>query len=272
MNCSSAYRIGRSIIAPISDAIFPQSCLGCGTRIPGFGGSFCESCQNRIEVMRAAPYCPKCARTMPEAAIELDGCRFCRDDPTWTFAEVVRVGPYESPLSDITLAIKYRGDWRAAEFAATVLSERLRRSAWFPNLQALIPVPMHRLRRLQRPHDHALLLTSLLSRNTGVPAVQALRRVRYSRSQTEQESKARRVENVRDCFAPMVVSWRKLSAPNLAGNAVCIVDNLAASGATLHECAKALRTMGVRRLYAAIMTRATVGGDVQAAADTVLPP
>lgn len=171
---------------------------------------------------------------------------------------IVRVGPYDPPLRRLALDLKYRGREVNARFLAGLLASRMRKQPWIDEITALVPVPMHPLRRLQRPCDHAGVLGEALAGELKVPLRRWLTRSRYAVSQTQMPSKAKRLENAAGCFE---LSRAGRLQTGLNGETVCLVDNVIVSGATLHECSKALRRGGVRRIYAAIVTKASMPGD-----------
>ena len=106
---------------------------------------------------------------------------------------------------------------------------------------ALVAVPLHRLRRRERGFNHAALLARLAARQTGVPY---LTQLVYRRRPTGQQARLpatapERLTNVSGAFAAADV-WQT-SRPRLA-----IVDDLITSGATLGAVAAALQEAGWR--------------------------
>lgn len=244
------------MLQALLDMIYPPLCLGCGASAAA--GRLCDECDARIEEMGRLPACHRCGRTAQLFAVRAEGCAYCIGEKTWNFAGLARVGIYESPLRDIVLQLKYAGRMAQGEWLAERLAEAIRRAAWFGEVDALVPVPMHWLRRMQRPCDHALALTRETARRLGLPVVRAVRRVKYAPSQTAAGSATARFENVVGSFAPRR-RWGGLGGKSaIAGRTVCVVDNFLSSGATLHETVKAVRKCGAKRIYAAVVAR---GGD-----------
>jgi predicted amidophosphoribosyltransferase len=96
-----------------------------------------------------------------------------------------------------------------------------------------------------------------VSRHLEIPVRNAaVRRVKYSVSQTRTPSQAQRFKNVKDCFGPA-------RRPQVAGKTVCIIDNLLVTGATIHEVSKVLRRAGAKRIHAAVLARSSLPGDPQ---------
>jgi ComF family protein len=253
-------RIGH-LLGGVTDALVPQTCVTCGAWISAGSGLACSRCRAEIaEIMRAS-YCPYCGRTMPPPAIHDDGCARCMHERFWNVAGIARIGAYEPLLRRLITRLKYGGRERNAELAADLLAAAIERQGWPGELRFIVPVPMHWLRRWQRPCDHAALLAAALSQRLNVPMLRAVRRTKHTPSQTHAPSRAVRFKNVRGCFAA-----RPRLGVRLRGRSVCIVDNLLVTGATLHEVSKSLRRAGAGRIYAAVIARSGLAGDAQASA------
>lgn len=247
----------RGLGAAALDALLPQTCVSCGTWIAAGREWVCPACAGRLSEIRRSSHCPRCGRSMPTAAIHGDACASCRHEHFWNVAGVVRVGAYEPPLQRLLLGLKYHGRERNAALLAGLLAQALEQRGWSAELDYLVPVPMHWLRRRQRPCDHAGVLAAALGRLLGVPVLAAVKRRKHTPSQLDTTSRAARFENIKDCFAP---GWR---ARRLRGRRVCIVDNLMATGATVCEMSKVLRRAGARRIHAAVVARSVMAGDHQ---------
>lgn len=200
---------------------------------------------------------------MQPLSIREDDCAGCRSEAFWNVAEVVRAGEYTGALRAMIVRLKYSGQPRDAAGLGRLLARQIAAASWFPQVDALVPVPMHRLRRLQRPSNHAAVLAesclrylrSAAGAKAGLRLRSAVvRRSRYSASQTRKATRHARFENVRDCFAPR-------PRANLTGQTVCIIDNLLVSGATVTEVSKVLRKLGARRIYAAVLARTPPPGE-----------
>jgi predicted amidophosphoribosyltransferase len=274
----------RALGCGVLDAVLPQTCVACDRWIPAGGEPICDTCREEIDTALRRPACPRCGRTLPTAAIHEDACARCRTEHFWNVAGVLRIGTYTPALRSLVLGLKYEGRQRNAEFLADLLAAALRACDWGCRLDALVPVPMHWLRRAQRPADHARVLTEALARRLKSPVVRLVRRARHAPSQVGIRSKTQRLENVKGCFA--LPWWSSASPPgwwlpapwwpagasrlfssllrrrsDLRGKTVCIVDNLLATGATVCEVSKVLRRAGAKHIYAAVVARPAAPGD-----------
>ncbi len=110
-------------------------------------------------------------------------------------------------------------------------------------IDVVIPVPLHENKRRQRGYNQSALIAHALAGRLELPFEEDwLSRVRDTGSQT-QLSAAARAENVAGAF---------IAKPGkAAGKHVLIVDDVLTTGATMNECAMALRRMGAAGVYGA---------------------
>lgn len=241
------------------DAVLPQTCAACAVPIAAGHGLLCGPCDADIRLAANLSRCGRCGRTVHAAAIRVRECGLCHRETFWNVGGLARIGPYScDALRSLILSLKYRGAERAAEPIADLLADALRREPWIGEIEMLVPVPMHWLRRWQRPCDHAYVLAAAVGRRLGIPVRSAaVRRPRYGPSQTRAASRYSRFENIRGCFAPA-------RRARVQSRVVCIIDNLLVSGATIHEVSKVLRRAGAARIYAAVAARSVLPGETEA--------
>lgn len=260
-------RMGADAAFGMMDSIFPCTCLGCEIWIRSENAPLCPACAGLIEAQRTISTCPQCARSINPLSIREGSCAACRSEPFWNVVEIARVGAYEEPLRSMLIRLKYQGRQRDADFLGELLAQRLLATSWCRQIDVFVPVPMHILRRLQRPVDHAVVLAEACVRKlrtmqpttwNAVLSQALVRRSRYAPSQTNMPTRQARFENIRDSFAP-----RRRTARLLAGKHVCIIDNLLVTGATIHEVSKILRRHGAKKIYGAVVARAPTPGDAR---------
>lgn len=250
----------RNVGGGVLDLLAPHTCAACGLWVAGDVGLLCDDCREECTRDLARPYCPRCGRTLPAAAIHDDHCARCRTEHYWNVRRIARAGLYSNALRHVILRLKHGGDERCADYLAGLLDDALAPLPWRREIDALAPVPMHWLRRAQRPCDHAWTLAAALGARMKLPLVRLLRRRVNTPSQTSFPTKNQRLENVRGCFAPRASWWPARGRP-LEGRTVCVVDNLALSGGTLCEVAKVVRGLGARHVYGLVVARPASPGD-----------
>jgi len=152
--------------------------------------------------------------------------------------EIIALGDYEGELKRAIHRLKFLRDPEPARKLARELARHL------PKADALVPVPVDRETALKRGYNQARIIADVLSQETGIPVMVALRKCRKSIPQAILHP-LRRPANVRGCFSP--------TNEDLKGKTVIVVDDLTASGSTLEEAARILRKMGARKVIAAVL-------------------
>jgi len=115
-----------------------------------------------------------------------------------------------------------------------------------PDVAALVPVPLARERLRERGFNQAELIAERLGVALAIPVRRRwLARVRETSPQSDLTAAERRA-NVGGAFVASSVA---------AGQHVVIVDDILTTGATVGECARALRQAGARRIGVATVAR-----------------
>jgi ComF family protein len=110
---------------------------------------------------------------------------------------------------------------------------------------AIVPVPMHWMRRWRRGFNQSDLLARTLARRTGLPVVKALSRSRATRAQAGLSHRARRA-NVSRAFRARPVE----------GKRILLIDDVMTTGSTAAACALALKKAGATRVTLLTVARA----------------
>jgi ComF family protein len=206
-------------------------------------GGFCGSCWGLIRLIKP-PYCPCCGEPFlsPVALTHSPAyrCGTCRAKPP-PFDHARAIGRYEGPLRQAIHLLKYRGKLRLMQPLLRLTLEHF--DTHFPGTayDAIIPVPLHRERLMQREFNQAAVLAKGIAAHLNVPARgRLLVRVRSTRPQVELSGSERR-QNVRQAFAVTNVA-------GLEGKQVLVVDDVLTTGATLEEAARTLKVAGATRV------------------------
>ncbi|MCZ6688037.1 MAG: ComF family protein [Planctomycetota bacterium] len=234
-----ASRIGRSFV----DLIYPPSCAVCGiaTRREG---DFCAACVQTLPG-RSGPACPRCARRLGP---HLDGRSACsRCPPALRRLEgVLAAASYEGSVRDLIHRLKFRGERSLAFPLGRLIGATVRAASVRPSI--VVPVPLHWRRRMARGYNQAELLADVVARDLGVSCRRrAIRRTRPTLPQSRLGGVGPRARNVRDAFAPR--------SRGLSGATILIVDDVLSTGATLSQCALALRQGGAGTVTGAVVAR-----------------
>lgn len=253
--------------ARLGRAVWPPACRLCGT--PTDGPGTCAG--HALDRAEARARCGLCARPLapgitgagrwPEppwrpAAVgrrhtAWRRCHACRRAAPG-FGRLLVLGDYPGELRPWVLALKGQRRPALVEYLAARLAERMADAGWLgvaTEPLALVPVPCHPLRRLERGFDQVQLLGSALAPRVGGRLMPVLERKRATPRQGEPGSGSRSA-NVAGAFHARARAARRL------GPRVVLLDDVAGTGATLGECARILRRAGVAAVGAVALGRA----------------
>lgn len=226
---------------------FPDDCRVCGAPLEGFSRiPVCDSCLRPPAPVSGGHFCRRCYTAFLNASpLNSDGlCRLCAAGIT-AFDAAWSCGHYEGPLRELIHLYKFGRMMPLARYFGRYLARALPRDQRF---DAIVPVPLHWRRRFRRGFDQSVLLARELERRTGIPALQALRRTRYTRAQAGL-SRRERSANVAQAFsapAPEAVRGRRL----------LVVDDVFTTGVTANAAAAALKRAGAARVCILTLARA----------------
>jgi predicted amidophosphoribosyltransferase len=145
--------------------------------------------------------------------------------------------PYRSigPLHEAMHAMKYAGLFPLGELFGRRLGELLRQGGAPGAFDAIVPVPLHHLKRIERSYNQSEAIASGMAGVLGLSvASKCLERCLYTGSQTGLGLTARR-ENMAGAFR---------SGRERCAGRVLLVDDVLTTGATMVAAAEALKTAG----------------------------
>jgi len=217
--------------ARLLDLVLPQRCLGCGAA----ADALCPRCRAGLHRLEG----PLCARCGAPTAWPVERCRECAGRRL-AFAQARAAVGHDSVVRALVAGWKERGLRRVAALAADLVAEVVPR----PDVRALAWIPPDRDRSLKRGHSSAERLALELARRWELEPAPLVVRARAVARQRGLERAARR-RNV-------VGAFRARAAPP----AVCLVDDVYTTGATVSAAASALRRAGARRVEVVTFSRA----------------
>ena len=225
-------------IVALLDLVFPAVCPACGATLgAGRRDPLCGECWMALPRIGAI-YCRRCGG-VDAAADEgpADSCPACAGRAL-PFDYARSAAFYRGPLRQAIHAFKFRGQRALARPLGDLLLDEVGHTLG-DGAAVLVPVPLTWDRRAERGFNQAALVADRVARGLGTRVKSRwLRRVRRTVPQSDL-SAAEREANVRDAF---------VASPAANGRHVVIVDDVFTTGATVRECARALRAAGARRV------------------------
>jgi ComF family protein len=178
--------------------------------------------------------CPICRRLSEE--VPCGRCaqspireEFRFENPLPTVDELRSFYPYEGAAAELVKSLKYRRETTLVRLMAKEMFDAY--LAWDVDIDLIVPVPIHRTRLASRGFNQSealceMLPSHLMSRD--------LVRIKRTTPQVSL-SPEKRAANLAGAF----------NCPqDLVGKRVLLVDDVFTTGATAHECAKALKEAG----------------------------
>ena len=198
-------------------------------------GVACSAC-NRETVPDEYGLCPRCSEKIRRYLPMRD---FCPEELTGYTAGIM----YDGVVPKAVQRFKYNGATHMAGFFAQYMPLP---PDW--EIDALVPVPLHKRRLKLRGYNQSLLLAEALSERTRVPVrPELLTRTRNTKKQAKLNHE-KRVQNVKGAFSAQM---------DCTGLKLAIVDDVCTTGNTLNECAQALKAAGAAQVYGITACRAS---------------
>lgn len=222
-------------LGALLDVVLPPACAACG--LPG--AVACAACLAALEPL-PPPWCEGCGVPVP---VPVPRCAGCRGRVRGARQAVA----YAGPAPPLVAALK---DGRRRGVAAVIARAIVAAVPPPPDDVALVAVPLGPRRARQRGFNQSALIADELGRAWGRPVVPALIRVREGADQRGARATAR-LRQVSGAFAA------RSGGPPPA--AVWLVDDVHTTGATLADCARALRAAGTATVGAVCFARVVAG-------------
>lgn len=202
--------------------VAPPRCPACAGRLYGDSHGVCRTCW----------------QTLPRVPYEGGDWHGWIERKFWTqpipIERATAMFYYIDQVRRIVHAFKYHQHPELATTLARAWAEEMTGEDFFDGVEAIIPLPLHPLRRLRRGYNQSEHLARGLSQATGIPVVGGVvvRRGRYA-----QQARLERHER----WANVEGKFRlRGDGRRIAGRHVLLVDDVFTSGSTILACAQAL--------------------------------
>jgi ComF family protein len=201
------------------DACFPAQCLKCGKE----GTYLCQKHYIFLPVSKNV-------------------------SPLKNISNVFAAVAYDNTAEKLIDYFKFRGVSGIADILADEIILRIDKE--FLKNAVLVPIPLHWTRKFWRGFNQAeILAEAISSRVPSLSICNNLKREKRTSQQARLKKKARE-ENIAGAFF-----WESKDPPPFK---IILVDDVAATGATLDEAARTLQKKGAKEIFAIVFARGKV--------------
>ncbi len=224
-------RLGASSLRYSFDLVLPAVCVSCSTLITRHN-LLCAECWRNLHLI-TPPLCNRFGIPLPgyEGGGPHISMQALAEPPVFHRARAA--AHYAGIMRRLIVRFKFEDKHEPLPLFVKLMQNAGREL--LAEADVLVPVPLHRLRLLQRRFNQSALLAKGLSRATGVPAeVTTLKRIRRTASQVGLPQQERE-QNVARAFAV-----DKTKEKLVRGKRVLLIDDVVTTRSTVNACAAAL--------------------------------
>ena len=255
-----------------ADMILPRVCVVCGRRLLLQEMHLCLGCAadmpfTRFETMSHNPMADRFNEVIQRHIVADDVSNGVpQSHERYAYASALFLYKEDSGYKRIPYQIKYHGNLAVGRHFGRMLGQRLAGSQLFNDVDTVIPVPLHRLRRWKRGYNQAEIIGGEVAAALGVHLrTDILVRKRRTQTQT-QLSIEEKAANVAGAFEVSDGAKRVYGIAPHDDSSRCgmpchilLVDDVFTTGSTLGECFRALRSAFPAEVRISVATLAFVG-------------
>ena len=215
-------------LSSLFDFFLPRICPGCNKKLLSDEEPVCKECLDSILIA-------------DENLIQREFDR--KFKPTRFIKDFYSAYVFETDktLQNVIHALKYNKQFKLGAYLGKILAERIISKNW--QIDIIIPVPIHQLKRAERGFNQSDFIVKGISKLLQIHySTSSIKRTRYTESQTalKLQERTRNVEN----------AFRVRNSKKVKNKNILLVDDVITTGATTLECAKVLIDSGAAAVYA----------------------
>ncbi|MGL9717292.1 MAG: ComF family protein [Wolbachia sp.] len=228
------------LLKKAANLLFPNVCVSCECIIDK-NYDLCNECNKKINFL-TKHYCNVCGVVIPD---NIYMCGKCISNPP-PFKELRSVFAYDQHSKNMIINFKFFDNLSYVKTYAKWMYQT--NQDIFQNAEALIPIPLHKMRLFKRKYNQAALLAKELSKlSNSFYTPFAIRRLRHTTPQAGLSLKQRE-KNLKKAF--------KISDKEIIKNKIVIlVDDVVTTGATVRSCSQEILNSGAREVRVLSLAR-----------------
>lgn len=216
------------------DCLYPRRCPICDGILGSSQKYVCRDCVPEVHFIRGA-ICLQCGKPLEE---EEEYCFDCRKRKHM-FSRCRAPFLYQGKMKESLIRFKYMGRAEYAVFFGRAMTEFGKEQACFRGKSLLIPVPVHRERKLERGYNQAELLAKEISALTGIPMDGKILRRKKKTKALKSVSKEARSRDLAEAF--QIAEKYK---GKVRGKDILLIDDIYTTGSTADAASARLLLAG----------------------------
>ena len=136
-------------------------------------------------------------------------------------------------MQNLIHSFKYRGKYEIGMMLGEMFAADLKSSAYFKNINTIIPVPLHWTKLKTRGFNQSEVIARGMAKQMNAQIENDVLIRRFATDTQTKKSRLKRVENVQGKFGIQ-------NPEKIAGKHVLLIDDIITTGSTIEECANIL--------------------------------
>ena len=155
------------------------------------------------------------------------------------FKELISILKYEGLIRDKILQYKFEDKAYIYKTFAKIVLKNKKVCGLLKKYDIIIPVPIHKKRKLQRGYNQTQLIAKEISKNIDIKLCNNVLVKNKNTIAQSKLNKNKRKQNIKGAF-------KALNVQNIQGKSVLLFDDIYTTGSTANECSKILKEAGAK--------------------------
>ena len=155
------------------------------------------------------------------------------------FKELISILKYEGIIRDKILQYKFEDKAYIYKTFAKIVLKNKKVCGLLKKYDIIIPVPIHKKRKLQRGYNQTQLIAKEISKNIDIKLCNNVLIKNKNTIAQSKLNKNKRKQNIKGAF-------KVLNVQNIQGKNVLLFDDIYTTGSTANECSKILKEAGAK--------------------------
>lgn len=232
----------KELLEVFLDIIFPRRCAICSEIVKSRGDLICKECRHKLYPIKE-PKCLKCGKPIND--FEKEYCFDCTRKKHH-YKRGYGLWIYKGEIKKSVAAFKNHNKREYARFYVEEILQRYGEEILKLKPDALVPVPIHRKKRIKRGYNQADVIAKDLSKQLKIPVLSELLIRDKDTLPQKQLNDKERLKNLEKAFSFSEKTKHKFSKDL---KKIVIIDDIYTTGSTIEACTNVLLQNEVEEVY-----------------------